>query len=400
MVKLRDITMEASWCAGDSLWTMLARSPLVAISGTALALLVLVWLGARPYGGNVSVFLHMDVPFGREHRVPGGVVLYEDAAYDGMLYYQVARDLPALFSGVPPSLDSPYRFQRILLPLVAYAFAFGNERALPYSLLFLNLAAAIGALGLVLSMTKGRILHAMTIVANPAMLVGILFSLTEPLSLFFVVFFLWFWERNDRKITVASIGALTLSLLARETTVFLIGLLFLWHLWHKQWKETLLVLTPLLPFSLWQGFLALRLGALAFQANSNIVSLPLSGPFTLLQWSLQGLSAYRLSALSLLLFLLSLCIILGREWGAKKGEVEVFCFLLSGLTLTMLIMDAHIWGVITSIGRVVTPVYPVYALYTAARDGWPERLLSAILIALSVVTALGIASTQHPFVLS
>ena len=382
---------------------MRTKQLLLALGLTLLALLFIVFLGVRQYGGNVSALLRMDVRFGAEHHAPQGIVLYKDAGYDGMLYYQVARDIPALFSGQKTSLDSPYRFQRILLPLFVYVTTFGNDRAFPYAFLLLNLTAAIGALALTLSMTKKLSVHAFTIVANPAVLIGILFSLTEPLSLFFVVLFFFLWERNSRKLHAASLGALMLSLLARETTVFLIGLLFLWSLWRRQWREILLLIVPVLLFALWQYFLILRLGSVPFHAGGTIVNIPLKGLLTMLHWLLQDTGIrriYRLSSLGLLLFLAPLCASLVREWMRKKTGADVLCFLLSGLSIIMLMMHAHIWGVITSIGRVIAPIYPVFTLYAAARDTWVERSLSTILIAVSVIAALGIVSIQHPFSIS
>jgi hypothetical protein len=377
-----------------------AKHFFIAPGCTALALLFLAFFGVRNYGGNISALLHMDARFGEQHSVPEGLVLYKDAGYDGMLYYQVARDIPALLSGEKPSLDSPYRFQRILLPLFSYVLALGDARALPFTLLFANIAAAVGAIALMSSITRTLNLHTLAVVANPAVLVGILFSLTEPLSLFFVVLFFWFWERNDQKLNVFSIGALSLSLFARETTVVLIGLLILWFLWRKQWQEMLIISIPLIIFALWQIFLVIHLGSLAFQADGNIVGVPLSGPLALIEWSFQNLNVHRLSALSLLLFLLLLCLSLALEWRRKRCSIGVYSFLLSGLILAMFSMDAHIWGVITSIGRVVAPVYPVYALYASAQDTWKEQFLSIVLISISVVTALGIANIQHPFTIS
>lgn len=382
---------------------MIYKQSILALALSAVALVLLVFLGVRHYGGNVSALLHMDVPFGELHSVPEGIVLYQDAAYDGMLYYQVARDLPALFMGGETSLDSPYRFQRILLPLIIYMVAIGNEQAFPYAMLIINIAAALGALALMLSIAKKISIHAFTIVFNPAILVGILYSLTEPLSIFFMMGFFWLWMSKHGKVTVMSIALLLLSLLARETTIFLIGLLFLWFLWKKEWKNALLVLLPIALFALWQWYLVIRLGSIPFRTGGGIIVFPLQGPIAVLQWSLQesGIKLlYRLSGVSLLGFAALLSIALGREWIQKKTRIEMLPFLLSGLCLTMLSMDPHMWGAITSIGRVVTPLYPVYALWAAERDTWIEKCISVILMAVSVVAAIGIASVAHPYVLS
>ena len=133
---------------------MLEKRFSVALAGTAIALLFLVFLGVRNYGGNVSALLHMDVPFGEQQQVPSGIVLYQDGGYDGMAYYQIARDVPALFLGGDISFDSPYRFQRILLPLTVFLLSFGNPNVFPYAFVIVNLLAAIGSLIITLLITK------------------------------------------------------------------------------------------------------------------------------------------------------------------------------------------------------------------------------------------------------
>lgn len=363
----------------------------------AAILVGLVGLGASHYGGNVSGLLHMDVPFGETHRVPPGIVLYEDAAYDGMLYYQVARDVPELFTGRHIVLDSPYRFQRILLPLFANAVTLGSERWFPWALLLLNLGAVLGSFALMAAMLHRANVHAWTVALNPAATVGVLYSLTEPLSLFFVVAFLRLWDRAGMRVTWWGILALTLSLFARETTVFLLGLLFLWSLWKRRWTEAGMAVVPMLPFVAWQRFLALRFGDVGFQANANVVSFPFEGPFDLLRSLATGITSYRLSAAALLIFVLPLLGVLLREWSRKKTTIGVLPFLVSGLVGAMLCMDPHMWGAITSIGRVVTPIYPVYALYAARADTRAHRMVSWALIAVTLVASVGIASVPHPY---
>lgn len=368
-----------------------------------LCILFLVAFGVRQYEWNVSALLHMDTVFGETNAVPSGLILYQDGGYDGMLYYQVARDIPTLIAGDTPKLHSPYRYQRILLPLTAFLLSAGHDRALPFALLLINIVAAIGTLALMLFLTKGKALHALTAVLSPAMLVGILYSLTEPLSTFFIVVFFVIWQASGRRITPWSLLPLTLSLFARETTVFLITLLLLWSLWRKHWNDAGLLVLPLFIFVGWQWFLEARFGSVGFQANSNIIAFPLHGPLKMLQWLWQerGMhQLYRLSSVGPLLFLTALMMSLFTQWRQQKSRIGVLPFLLSGLCVTMLCMHPHMWGVITSIGRVVTPLYPVYALYAAERDSLFERRLSLFLIVLSVVAAIGIAAIRHPYVLS
>jgi hypothetical protein len=375
--------------------------PFVILGSTLLVLLGLTAFGIRQYDWNMSALLHMDVPFGETHKVPAGVVLYTDAAYDGMLYYQVARDIPALITGGETSYTSPYRFQRILLPLFGYILTLGNEDYFSIAFLLINIISALLVLFLMLKMTGGKVLHALTVVFNPAILIGILYMLTEPLSLLFIVAFLYIWKNKNYTVTPLGIAILMLSLLARETTVFLIGLLILWDVWKKEWKQVLLLIIPIVLLALWQYVLELRFGAVGFQANSNIIDFPFGGPIQVFVWLAQRIKVtYLLSSIGLMLFVFPLFARMCGEWIRKRTRIDILAFVLSGLTFTMITMDAHMWGAITSIGRVVTPIYAVYPLYAASRDTWVEKALSLILIIVSIIAAIGIAWAKHPYVIS
>ena len=376
--------------------------PSAAIVVAAIALAALALFGTRQYGYNVSALLHMDVVFGTDHAVAPGVVLYEDGGYDGMLYYEVARDLPALFTGGAVSLDSPYRFQRVVLPLLVYGFSFGDPARFPLVTLLVNLAAILGTFAVILRVTKKADVHAFAVVFNPAMLVGLLYALTEPLSMFFMALFFARWEKKGRMVDWAGALALLVSLLARETTVFLIGLLVLWLLYRRQWKQLLPLVAAGALFVAWQWFLYARLGSLPFRTGGGILTYPFHGPAMTLWWAAtQGgmKQLYRLSSLALLAFVALLAASLGLDWKKRTGA-QPMLFLLSGLTLVMFSMDPHMWGALTSIGRVVTPFYPAYVLYASSRDTPRYRALSWFLVAFSVVAAVGIAYVSHPFTLS
>jgi len=377
-------------------------SPSAAIVLAGIALCALSLFGVRQYDWNVSALLHMDVVFGMDHAIAPGVVLYKDGGYDGMLYYEVAKDLPSLFSGGGVSLDSPYRFQRVVLPLLVYGFSFGNPTRFPMVTLLLNLAAILGTFVIVLRTVKKVNIHAFAIVFNPAMLVGLLYALTEPLSMFFMTIFFARWEKKGRTVDWAGALALLLSLLARETTVFLIGLLVLWLLYRRQWRQLLPLVVAGILFVAWQWFLYARLGSLPFRTGGGILTWPFHGPAMTLWWAVtQGgmKQLYRLSSLALLTFVVGLAASLVVDWKKKAGTQPVL-FLLSGLTFVMFSMDPHMWGALTSIGRVVTPFYPAYVMYASSRDTPLYRVLSWFLVGFSVIAAIGIAAVEHPYVVS
>lgn len=368
--------------------------------GYAIVLLATVWFGVQRYDHNVSALLHMDSAFGRMYMVPEDVVLYEDGGYDGMLYYQVAREVPAFFSGQPILLDSPYRFQRILLPLLVNAVALGDDDSFPAAFVFLNVSAALLALALMIRLV-GASTYALAAVANPAVFVGVLYTLTEPLSLLFVVVFLSLWERAGRKVTPWGVLALVLSLLARETTLFLVVPLTLWYAYRREWLSVAMLAVPLIVFASWQMVLTSLAGSVPIATGGNMIGAPLAGPAMAIVWAFDevGLQQlYRLSSLALLAFVAGTCVALWND--RRNARHDPAWALLAALVAVMLCMHPHIWGVITSVGRVVTPLYPVYALFAASRDTRFLRWLSVFLIVLSVVAAVGIAAVPHPFIVS
>lgn len=369
----------------------------------ACGLAAIALFGTRQYGWNPSAFLHMDAAFGEAHGVPPGLVLYRDGGYDGMLYYQVARELPALSRGEELSLDSPYRFQRILLPLLSYGLAFGDDARIPAAMLAVNAAAILGTLAAIIAATKRVSVHALASVLNPAALVGMLYMLTEPLSMFFLALFFARWTSNGRRIDGWGVGALLLSLFARETTLFAIGLLMVWYAWRRQWRPVFLLAIPLACFAAWQGILAVAAGAVPLETGGNMVGFPFSGPFMAIRWAFEdeGLRrAYRLTSLGLLAFVLGVAWVLASDARRAFRERDPSWLVLAGLTAVLFCMHAHIWGVITSIGRVVAPFYPAYALYASSRDTRFLRLLSLFLALLSVAAAVGVAAIRHPFIVS
>jgi len=382
--------------------TMTSLRLLVLPICTAFVLGTLVFIGVRAYDGNVSALLHMDTEFGERIGVPSGVVLYEDGGYDGMAYYQIARDIPALFGVSSLSFDSAYRFQRILVPLIVFLVTFGYEAWFSWAFLFLNIAAALGSLILALHMSKKTSVHALTAVFNPAMLVGILYSLTEPVSLFFLMAFFWRWQKNDR-LDVMAVLVLLLSVLARETTVFLLFFLFVWLCLQKRWREALYSTLPVVAFFVWQWFLSWRFGQIGVETGGHMFNLPFSGIITLLvwAWSETGMhQVYRFTSLALLAFIIPVIALVTRDWFTQRGRMQMDTFVLTGLLAVMFSMDAHIWGVITSIGRVITPVYPAYIVYAMRKDTPTLRVLSGLLIVVSLVSAFGIAAVKHPFIVS
>ncbi|MBI5503412.1 MAG: hypothetical protein HY899_01315 [Deltaproteobacteria bacterium] len=377
----------------------------VSLLGAALALATLAGLGVRGYGGNVSALLHVYRPFGEQFAMPPGTVLYEDGGYDGMHYYQVARSLPALVgahaTGEVPLFDETYRYQRILLPAAAFVAAAGSEERLPAAILLINVVAIVATMALFIRATGAVSVHAFALVANPAALIGVLYSLSEPLALLCTTAFLATVLRGKGTLTPAGALLLALALLARETTLLVTLPLAALFVCRCQWRDAALALASLIPAALWQGFLLLRFGSLALERSARTLALPLSGPAALVLDTLREPTLYGLSALAfLLLIALPIALIAIERCFREWRSPSVTTVLLASLTLSLFCLHPEIWSVITAVGRVVPALYPVFAFAAAQSDTPRDRAASAAMIVVSGVAAVGVALVRHPFTLS
>ena len=163
---------------------------------------------------------------------PSGIL-----GYDGQFAYYIARD-PV---GARPYLGSnpSYRYQRIIYPMLARALALGQPALIPWTLLLIN----IGAISLGTELL-GRMLKAHGLSAWLALLLtfwlGQVFALradlNEPLSYFFAIIALWWYERRQYLPSALAIAA---SLLTKETGVLFLPAILIVELVQGRWKVAL-----------------------------------------------------------------------------------------------------------------------------------------------------------------
>ncbi|MBT3834747.1 hypothetical protein HOF56_00705 [Candidatus Peribacteria bacterium] len=381
-------------------------------------LLSLTFFATKNYNGNLSSLLRIGKMFSETHEMPSGLVAYDPVGYDGELYYQMARNIPQFFLGNDhsdiPFYDNAYRWQRILLPMTVYGLSFGNESWFPNMFIRINLIAIILSFLLTIKLIGKLNIHTLTSVFNPAALVGLLFCLTEPLSLLFITAFLLRWKKKEMQIDTLQILFLTLALFARETTLFLIVLLMALCVIPEKYRQVVsgkwlvvskfnqlfLLFIPIAAFTLWQVVLYLRLGEIPMANGSGMVDWKFLGTFGLIGRAIADLNPYVLSSLAFLFLFVLPLLLYGLYLWFKKDKKTPILFILGGLTVAMLSMNVALWGVLTSIGRVITPIYPVYAIAASESDSRPFKMLSASLIAVSIILAVGIVIQKHMFVIS
>lgn len=375
----------------------------VALGALALLLAGLVGLGVRAYDGNVSALLHLYRPAVEPFDVPPGLVLYEDGGYDGMKVWLVARGLPRVLGveGEGPLFAETYRYQRVLLPALGMFVAGGDDDRLPAALLAINVVAVLATFALFVVATGRWSLHALALATNPAALLGVVYVLTEPLAILCTTAFLVVWRRGGERVSAAAAIPLALALLARETTLFVTLPLAVLLASRRQWRDVALTLASTLPFAAWSAFLAFRFAEVSLEGSTRMVNLPLSGSLALLADLANGVTVYGLSALAFLVLVALPVLVFTVSRVLREGTgAGALTVMLASLVGLLFCLDAHIWSVLTAVGRVVPSLYPVFAFAALEKDGPLERAASAGMILVGVVGAVGVALTVHPFTIS
>lgn len=195
---------------------------------------------------------------------PGGT-----DGYDGQFVYYIARDWrPEL---VTPHLDVPaYRYQRILLPLLARLISGGKAVHIPWMLPLLGLLShTLGTWLVALLLQKWNISpwYALVYGLWVGFVLAIRLDLPEPLAYALVVASIWAVTEERHPLAWLLLG---LSLFAKEVTMLFVGALGLTYLLRAQWRRAFgLGFVALLPFAIFQLWLWRTFGAFGIGAGGE-----------------------------------------------------------------------------------------------------------------------------------
>lgn len=375
-------------------------------------LLGLLTLTLRPYNWNPSALFHTDEKTADIHGVEKNFVILQVPGYDGEQYYQIARHMNLLWSPdtwigdmAYPSSNSiiatptiAYSYQRFLLPFTAYVLTAGHTEWLPWSFLSIQIISLLCAYSVVVRRSPQQWLYALAIALCPAAMVGLHFSLAEPLTLALLTTFLVrFIDRA--KLQTLDVILLSLFVLTREINILFIGALFLYCVWKRRWQDCFLLIIPGASFIALHTLIYGIFREVPFLWSADKHALPLSAIFDVLRGA-KGYNNLTLSSIALFLgFVLPGFV--WSVWNLWKKKTAPFLPLFSVIFFgVMSLMPDHIWGSITSIGRVITPIYPLFLLQAAERDTLVARILTGSVMALGLCISLALALGTHPFILS
>lgn len=200
-------------------------APVLAV--VALFYAVLVPLRIEQHG--VLWFVHVGDTFLRSaHTSPAidSVRTAQSASgYDGQFYFMIAADPAHARDYMRAGGDGDQagkRYARIGYPMLARAFSLGSVRALPYTLLVLNLLALGAGTYAVARWLRRRgrspwfaVLYGLW----PGMVFAVFRDLSEPVAFALAAFAVLVWEARSNRRVAASAVLLAASMLTRETTI-------------------------------------------------------------------------------------------------------------------------------------------------------------------------------------
>lgn len=175
--------------------------------------------------------------------------------YDGQFVYYIARDLQP--ENVAPLLDNPaYRYQRILLPLLARVFSLGSSAALPWVIAAIGLISHTAGTWLVSKLLASwgvNRWYALVYGLWVGFLLALRLDLPEPLAYGLVAAAIFAQEREKPRLSWLLFG---FALFAKEVTILFAAAQVLLDLSQKRWRHVIgMGLVGFLPFMLFQTWL-------------------------------------------------------------------------------------------------------------------------------------------------
>jgi hypothetical protein len=261
--------------------------------------------------------------------------------YDGQFVVYIASDPRP--ETVASHLDVPaYRYQRILLPLLARLLSFGAIDRIPWVLAALGIISqTLGTWGTALLLKRWGISPWFALVYGlwVGFVMAVRLDLPEPLAYGLVVFAILAFV-DDRHL--AAWMFLGLAVFAKDVVLPFTAALFLVYAWRREWLRLAgLSLISILPFVLFQLWLWSVFGAPGLGSGGQYAT-----PFEWIPFmGLLRVGYYDLSLLLVYLIVFGPSIILPTLWGLRvtgrrlmKGEVDFFslALLLQALSVVVL----------------------------------------------------------------
>lgn len=265
---------------------------------------LLVGLILVQVGGDAMYFVRIGTYFSQGD--PQG-----SKGYDGQFVYTIARELQP--KSAAPYLDVPaYRYQRILMPILARLLSFGDLDLLPWVLLLIglvSLAAVTWAVAVLLVEQNVSAWYALILGLFPGLLFALILDLPEPLAYALATWGLVWLGRGNKWLAWICLG---LAVFAKEVTLIFVAATLIDDIVHKDYRSALgLTLIAALPFVLFQFWLFDQFGQFGIGSGGDMAT-----PFEWIPFmGLMRIAAYSLPYFLAMLLVFGPSILLPAMWG-------------------------------------------------------------------------------------
>ena len=385
---------------------------------TLVAVNLLVLFSIRPYEYNVSSMIRISqneaegvVP---EYFQKGMVIFKDKGGYDGQFYYYAARD-PLMQEGY---FTNPYRRQRVLYPLLSNILALGSPERLAYSMYAVNLLSlGLGMFFFIGILRRCGVNPYMSLfygLSAPSMM-AMLYDVPSPLSFFLIIASIYYYidsrlmpreQRIDKKLIVSSLF-MALAFLTREDSIMVLAPLIAWDLQQeKSIRRAIILAASLLPFFLWQFFVALKLGSIPASASTDAIRfIPFAGITEYFVPQIKGVGGLGMKALLTLsasvMVLVFFSAVSVAVVAALRVKQELYYYIVSAYCLLVLFTVASQWDNYNGLLRMFYGLFPFLVLAYCVEKKRSFKYLvwsTAALSFLAVVLVLFV-SPVYPYIL-
>ncbi len=378
------------------------RGILIPIIVSLSAIVLLSVYSIRPYGYNFSAMIRMsktENPGPVQKYFQKGMVIFGDrGGYDGQAYYLAAMD-PFMSEGV---YRDAYRQQRILYPLAARGLALGRAECLPYSMFLVNIIALAVGMAFFIAILRhygASSYWSLFYGLAPPSIMTIQYDLPSPMSIALIVAAAYFYVVKKRLWMTAFFMAL--AFLTREDSVMALIPMLVWdYQSEKKIPRIAVLLSSLIPFFLWQFFIAYRLGDLPAGTSATVISLmPFYGIVS--YFGGVGFSGLReffkmLSCFVVLIFFAATAIACASALRGKRG---FFLYVVAAYILLVPFTVASQWDNYNGLLRMFYGIFPFLVLSYAAHKGAKLKACVVAIAFLSFLTLVRVlfVSPVYPF---
>ena len=265
------------------------KKTLLPAAFTALASLILVTAVISGASGNPLALARIGTQYSEGD--PAGT-----QGYDGQFVYFMARNPDP--EQVREHLDAPaYRYQRILLPILARWLSFSQLSWIPWAIPAVNIfvhVLAVWALAVLLRRVGESPWYALIYGLWVGLLLPIRLDLPEPLAYGLIIFGIL---AEDRDLTAVSWMLWGAALFAKEVVLLFIAARLIMYILNRDWLSLAgMAAVSLVPYALFQAWLFHQFGQLGLGSGGAMATgfewIPFRGLFLIGRYNLVLLVIY------------------------------------------------------------------------------------------------------------